>query len=255
MKIIISKIKPYIKKLYQNSFFRNIISWLVYLYAQFVYKTSKWEVINREKLIDLWESGQTFILVGWHGRAIMYSSFRDYRFPLNALVSLHKDGRIIAGVLQKYGLGTIGGSSNKNAKAAAINLMNSLKDNTSICIIPDGPRGPRMHMTESPIYYAHKTGVPIIGITCSVKKCKIIEKSWDKMMVPYPFNKGICRFSEPIYIPQDASEADLEKYRQQIETMLNRHSFEADQAMGLTPVLPGTECKKKNDIKGKITCL
>ena len=179
----------------------------------------------------------------------MYSAFRDYRFPLNALVSLHKDGRIIAGVLQRYGLGTIGGSSNKNAKAAALNLMNSLKENTAVCIIPDGPRGPRMHMTESPIYFAHKTGIPIIGITYSVKKCKIMEKAWDKMMVPYPFNEGICRFSEPVYIPQDASEEDLKKYRLQIENMLNQHSFEADKAMGLTPVLPGTECKKKNDVK------
>ena len=244
-----NKLKPYLKKLYQTDFVLNLISSLIYAYTQLVYKTTKWQIINREKLINLWENGQTFILVGWHGRALMYSAFRDYRYPLNALVSLHKDGRIIAGVLQKYGLGTIGGSSNKNAKAAALNLMNSLKDNTAICIIPDGPRGPRMHMTESPIYYAHKTGLPIIGITYSVKKCKIMEKAWDKMMVPYPFNQGICRFSDPIYIPQNASEAELETYRQQIENMLNQQSIEADTAMGLSPILPGTECKKKNDKK------
>lgn len=242
-------IKPYIKKLYQNDTVRDIISWLIYIYTRLVYKTTKWQIINREKLIDLWEHNQAFILVGWHGRALMYSAFRDYRFPLNALVSLHKDGRIIAGVLQRYGLGTIGGSSNKNAKAAALNLMNSLKDNTAICIIPDGPRGPRMHMTESPIYFAHKIGIPIIGITYSVRKCKIMEKAWDKMMVPYPFNEGTCRFSDPVYIPQNASEEELNKYRLQIENMLNELSFEADKAMGLTPVLPGTECKKKNDVK------
>lgn len=243
------RIKPYIKNIYQTDFVRNIISSLLYVYTRLVYKTTKWQIINREKMINLWENDKPFILVGWHGRALMYPAFRDYRYPLNALVSLHKDGRIIAGVLQKYGLGTIGGSSNNNAKAAALNLMNSLKENTAICIIPDGPRGPRMHMTDSPIYYAHKTGLPIIGITYSVKKCKIIEKSWDKMMIPYPFNKGICRFSDPIYIPTDASEEELEKYRQQIEDMLNQHSFEADTAMGLKPILPGTESKKKNDKK------
>ena len=249
MKTIILLIKPYIKKLYQTDFVRNIISTLLYLYTRLVYKTSKWQVINREKLIDIWENGQTFILVGWHGRALMYSAFRDYRFPLNALVSLHKDGRIIASLLQKYGLGTIGGSSNKNAKGAALGLMNSLKDNTSICIIPDGPRGPRMHMTESPIYYAHKAGVPIIGITYSVKKGKIMEKSWDKMMIPYPFNEGICRFSDPIYIPQNATKADLEKYRQKVENMLNQQSIETDIALGRTPILPGSEIKTKNDKK------
>lgn len=243
-------IKPYLKKFYQTDFVLNIISSLIYAYTQLVYKTTKWQIVNREKLITLWEKGETFILVGWHGRALMYSAFRDYRYPLNALVSLHKDGRIIAGVLEKYGLGTIGGSSNKNAKAAAMSLMSSLKDNTAICIIPDGPRGPRMHLTESPIYYAHKTGIPIIGITYSVKRCKIMENAWDKMMIPFPFNEGICHFSEPIYIPQDAPESDLEKYRLQVENMLNQQSIEADTAMGITPVLPGTECKKKRS-KGK----
>ena len=243
------KLKPYFKKIYQTDFVLNLISTLIYIYTKFVYKTTKWEIIDRKNIIDLWEANKNFILVGWHGRALMYSAFRDYRFPLDALVSLHKDGQIIAGVLRKYGLGTIGGSSNKNARAAAMGLMNSLHQNKSICIIPDGPRGPRMHLTESPIYYAHKTGTPIIGITYSVKKCKIAEKSWDKMMIPYPFNQGICIFSEPIYIPQDATETELEEYRQKVENMLNAQSYAADTKMGRTPILPGTECKKKNDTK------
>ena len=242
------KLKPYLKKIYQTDFVLNIISSLIYWYTLLVYKTTKWQIKGREKLIDLWQSGEAFILVGWHGRALMYSAFRDYRFPLNALVSLHKDGRIIAGVLEKYGLGTIGGSSNKNAKGAALNIMNSLLNKTAVCIIPDGPRGPRMHMTESPIYFAHKTGIPIIGITYSVKKCKIMEKAWDKMMIPYPFNEGICIFSEPIYIPQNATQNELKEYCQKVENILNQNSFEADRTMELEPILPGTECKKKNDL-------
>ncbi len=240
------QLKHFFKKISQTKFILNLISLILYTYTKLVYKTTKWQIINRKSIIDIWESGQAFILVGWHGRALMYSAFRDYRFPLNALVSLHKDGQIIAGVLQRYGLGTIGGSSNKNAKAAALNIMNTLLDNTSVCIIPDGPRGPRMHMTESPIYFAHKTGIPIIGITCSVKKCKIIEKAWDKMMIPYPFNEGICRFSDPVYIPQEAKASDLKTYCKQIEDMLNQHSYEADKSMGLEPVLPGTERKKQH---------
>ena len=240
------QLKHFFKKISQTKFILNLISLILYTYTKLVYKTTKWQIINRKSIIDIWESGQAFILVGWHGRALMSSAFRDCRCPLNALVSLHKDGQIIAGVLQRYGLGTIGGSSNKNAKAAALNIMNTLLDNTSVCIIPDGPRGPRMHMTESPIYFAHKTGIPIIGITCSVKKCKIIEKAWDKMMIPYPFNEGICRFSDPVYIPQEAKASDLKTYCKQIEDMLNQHSYEADKSMGLEPVLPGTERKKQH---------
>lgn len=244
---IAKKIKKYLKKFYQTDFVLNIISSLLYHYTQFVYKTTKWQIIDRQHIANLWEKNQPFILVGWHGRALMYSAFRDYRYPLNALVSQHKDGQIIAGVLRKYGIGTINGSSNVNAQSAALNLMSSLNNKISICIIPDGPRGPRMHLTESPIYYAHKTGLPILGITYSVKKCKIMEKAWDKMMIPYPFNEGICRFSAPVYIPKEASKAELEKYRQEIENTLNQQSIETDIAMGLSPIFPGTECKKKKN--------
>lgn len=247
-----STLKNFWKKLYQTQAACNVISSLAFLYTKFVYKTTKWNVIGRENLINLWEKNQSFILVGWHGRALMYSAFRDYRFPLNALVSLHKDGRLIAGILQKYGLGTIGGSSNKNAAKAACALMNSLKKNVSICIIPDGPRGPRMIMTESPIYYAQKTGAPIIGITYSVKKCKFAKKSWDKMMIPYPFNEGVCRFTKPVYVPQDLSEKEFEQYRLDIENLLNNESFLADKEMGLDPILPDYDNKETK--KGRKQC-
>lgn len=245
------KIKKYFKKLYQTDFVLNSLSNLMYWYSRLVYKTTDWQIEGRENVTDLWENGKSFILVGWHGRALMYPAFRDYRFPLNALVSLHKDGRIIAGHLEKYGLGTIGGSSNANAQGAAFHLLDSLKNNIAICIIPDGPRGPRMHMTESPIYYAHKTGTPIIGITYSVKKCKIMQKAWDKMMLPYPFNQGICTFTKPFYIPQDATPEDLKKYCLEIENILNEQSFAADKAMGREPILPGTEVKKSRKKKAK----
>lgn len=72
----------------------------------------------------------------------MLPYFWNRKKPLNALVSLHRDGRMIAGLLEKFGLGTIGGSSNENASGAAVKLMHSLKDDTAICIIPDRSRDP-----------------------------------------------------------------------------------------------------------------
>lgn len=243
------RLKKHIKDFCHTNFVSNLISSLIYGYTRLVYRTTDWQIIGREHPVSLWEKGKDFILIGWHGRALMLPAFRDYRFPLNALVSLHNDGRMIAGVLQKYGLGTIGGSSNNNARGAALNLMSSLNDNTSICIIPDGPRGPRMHLSMSPIYYAQKTGKPIICMTYSTKRCKIAEKAWDKMMLPYPFNKGICLFSEPVYIPPTLDDKSMEEQRCKIENMMNELNYTADRKMGLTPIKPGSKAKNKNDKK------
>jgi lysophospholipid acyltransferase (LPLAT)-like uncharacterized protein len=106
-----------------------------------------------------------------------------------------------------------------------------------------------MHLSMSPIYYAQKTGKPIVCMTYSVKRCAIIEKAWDKMMVPFPFNKGICLFSKPVYIPPTANNDELEKYRQEVEKMLNRLNYNADKKMGITPIKPGTEAKLKSNQK------
>lgn len=241
------RLKKKLKDFLKSDTAVNCISSLIYWYTRLVYHTTSWQIQGREKPVQLWEEGKDFILIGWHGRALMLPAFRDYRFPLNALVSLHNDGRMIAGVLQKYGLGTIGGSSNNNARGAALNLMSSLQNDTSICIIPDGPRGPRMHLSLSPVYYAKKTGKPIIGMTYSTKRNKIIESAWDKMMIPYPFNKGICCFTEPFYVPADATDDELENYRLEIEKKLNNLNYGADKKMGIPPTKPGNKIKNKND--------
>ena len=176
---------------------------------------------------------------------MLYPYFWNKKRPLNALVSLHQDGRLIAGFLEKCGLGTIGGSSNGNAVGSARDLIESLQKDTAICIIPDGPKGPNMKLSKSPVYFAQKSGKPIYGITCSVKGSKIVHKAWDKMMIPLPFSEGICELIGPYYVPQNASEQEMEEIRQRIETELNQTCFAADKLMGIEKITPGSTAKKK----------
>lgn len=65
------------------------------------------------------------------------------------------------------------------------------------------------------------------------------------MMFPFPFNKGILNFTKPFYIPENATEQQIEKYRQEIETALRTISINADVGLGRNPVLPGSKIKKK----------
>ena len=176
---------------------------------------------------------------------MLYPYFWNKERPLNALVSLHQDGRLIAGFLEKCGLGTIGGSSNGNAVGSARTLLESLRKDTAICIIPDGPKGPSMKLSKSPVYFAQKCGKPIFGITCSIKGSPIIHQAWDQMMFPIPFSEGICEVVGPYYVPVEADDKQIEAIRHQIETELNQVCFAADKAMGIEKVTPGTSAKKK----------
>lgn len=231
-------VKKPLKKLGETKFVMGLISSVLFLYAKFVGLTTRWHTEGIEEFHRLARENNGVILVIWHGRALMLPFFKERSLPLDALVSLHRDGRMIAGLLKRFHIGIIGGSTNENAKGGALDLMRTLKQNTSICIIPDGPRGPRMIMGRSPVYYAQKTGKPIIGGAYSIQNAKIIEKAWDKMMVPFPFSRGVCKISQPLYVPENATDQELEQYRREMERRLNKISIECDQELGRAPVLP-----------------
>lgn len=245
-----SKSKPLkkaLKKITRSKFVTRLVSRLLYLYVKFTFATSRWEIRGLDNILNTWMEEGNFILVGWHGRALMMPMIfkKNYHPEMRALVSLHNDGRIIAGILERCGIKTIGGSTSSNAKGAAVSIMHTLNNRISVTIIPDGPRGPRMRMSMSPVYFAHKTGKPLIGMVYSAQKAKIIEKAWDKMMIPAPFNQGIYLISEPFYVPKEADEKELEQYRLNFEKIMNNLNDEADRAMGIPQIMPGDNIKIK----------
>lgn len=237
--------KKFFKSLLQSRLVLAAISTLIYWYARLVGRTTEWQTQGVDELYRVWEKEGSFIFIGWHGRAMMLPYFWNRSHPLNALVSLHHDGRMIAGLLEKFGMGTIGGSSTENGKNAALELMRSLQKGEAIAIIPDGPKGPSMTLSRSAVYFAQKSGKPIIGATYSIAGSKIVEKSWDKMMLPKPFSRGCYCATEAFYIPADADETRLEEYRRTIENRLNQLTWEADKAMGIKHIEKGTVARKR----------
>ena len=234
-----------LKKITKSKFAVNIISRIAYWYIKFVKYTTKWDLRGVETFYENLEKYGSVIFIAWHGRVPMAPSFWDNRKPLKALVSPHRDGQLVAAMLHRFGIGNIDGSSNENANGAAISIMKELKNGTTIAIIPDGPRGPSMTMSLSPVYYAQKAGIPVLGVTYSIENSIVIEKSWDKMIVPKPFNKGICAVTKPFFIPKDASKTELEKYRLEIENTLNNLTWKIDKELNIPYIPKGTVPKNK----------
>lgn len=223
----------------------KFIGCFAYCYLKFVGLTTRWQSVTgvKETYEAIKENG-SIIVVGWHGRTLMMPYFWNKSSKLNALVSPHRDGRMIMYILEKFGIGHISGSSDKNAKGAALGLMQNLKNGNSIAIIPDGPRGPSMELTMSPIFYAQKSGKPILGITYSISGSIVVTKSWDNMLIPLPFHKGMYAITEPFFVPPDASPEQLEEYRQKMENILNDLTWKLDKQMGLPYIEKGKTPKK-----------
>ena len=55
----------------------------------------------------------------------------------------------------------------------------------------------------------------------AVDKAWVIN-SWDRMMIPKPFSRVLVRVGKLISVPQDASEEELVRYGDELQTTLDR---------------------------------
>jgi len=234
----------FFKKISKSNFATHIISFLCYWYVRFVSYTTRWDQRNIDVFYDNLKTNKAVIFIAWHGRIAFPPCFWNRSSKLSALVSPHRDGQLIAGLLKRFGIENISGSTNENPRSAAVKLLRELKNNASIAIIPDGPRGPSMTMTMSPIYYAKTTGKPIIGMTYSIAKSKILGKSWDRMLIPLPFQKGIVAVTQPFFIEKNITKEKLEFYRKKIEEEMNTLTWQLDAELGLPKIEQGTMPRK-----------
>ena len=164
------------------------------------------------------------IFAFWHGDLLLmpYLYYRFRKTPnANVLISEHFDGRIIAQVMRHFRLGTIHGSSNRNAAKVLIAAMRTLKEGTDIGITPDGPRGPRHEVADGIVVMAQKTGAKVIVFNCVPSRCWRLG-SWDRFTIPKPFGRLEFFASEPI----DLGGLELDAAKDVVKSKLMEHALE-----------------------------
>lgn len=240
------RLKHLLKAIGHSDFVLGLIAFIGYIYTFFVGKTGRFDAKGLDEFAQTVKDNHGAIMVSWHGRALMLPYLgRKISRPVKALVSPHSDGRIIAKLLKRYDIDSIDGSSDRRAVGAAVEIVEELKKGTTVTLISDGPRGPRMRLNKSVIYFAQKSGKPIVGMTYSSEDAWVLLKAWDAMIIPKPFKKGVVRCSKPLFVPKDADEAEMERLRKQVEDELNALTLEVDKLCGLPRILPQDAVKPR----------
>ncbi len=232
-------LKSSFKKIMRSTLVIRSISFLIFIYSKLVGSTCHWQMIGIDRAKqDV--ADKNAIWVGWHSRATMMPFFWRKLFTrkMSALVSPHQDGQLIANFLKWSEITPVNGSTNENPRQSALELMRAVRNGDDLFISPDGPRGPRMRMKKSPIYYAQKTGRPIVCACFSLNRALIINNAWDKTMIALPFGKGVFSLSEPLYVPTELSEEEFASYVQKLEDIANKQLAECDKIVGRAPVFP-----------------
>lgn len=108
---------------------------------------------------------------------------------ISLLVSLSKDGQIMAEATKRMGCIPVRGSSSRGAVAGLIACIKKVKEGYSNAIAVDGPRGPIYEVKEGVIAISDKTQRPIVPLRAHPKRAKIFDKAWNKARLAYPFSK------------------------------------------------------------------
>jgi lysophospholipid acyltransferase (LPLAT)-like uncharacterized protein len=162
----------------------------------------------------------------WHGR-LLPCSYHHRNHGLATLISLHRDGDYISGVVEKWGFQVLRGSSSRGGTKALRQMVRLLRGGTPIAVTPDGPRGPRQEMKLGPLLAAQMAGVPVIPVSAGTDRAWWFE-GWDRFMVPKPFSRIRLKYGEPVRIPPDADQAEVERTAVELQAALNRLTADVD---------------------------
>lgn len=205
--------------------FRNIKKfpdWIYYfpaLLLKLLRLTMRVEIIDKKGVLY---TENNVITIIWHNRLLFFPviSPKVQRRRTVAIVSRSRDGQYISDLLKCFEIRSARGSSSKGGVRALQTAINALNEGNHVALTPDGPRGPKYKLSKGPIYLATKSGASIYP--CTVNSSNYWQlKSWDNFQIPKPFCKLTYILGEPINIPKNQDDSQIEEWRQKVEDALN----------------------------------
>lgn len=210
----------------------QVLPFLGWLLINFVVRTSRIKVINEEMVNQLKQQGKNIIYALWHGRMFL-PIWILRKQNIQVVVSPSRDGEYLHRIISKFGYQSVRGSTSKNPSRTLVQILNKLNQGKDIEIAPDGPQGPSHKVQPGIIWLARKSGMPIIPLTFAARRKKFFS-SWDKFLFPFPFNKLVFIYGNPIYVsPAD----EIETKARKLEEKLNQITDQADLLCSPHPAL------------------
>jgi len=166
----------------------------------------------------------------WH-RAVFAASWIWRKQRIVVMVSRSFDGEYIARIIERLGFGAVRGSSSRGGTGALLGMKSEIERGAAVAFTIDGPRGPRYVAKPGPVALAKATGFPMSAFYVALSDAWVL-KTWDEMMIPKPFSRGLVRISRRIPVPSDANDAQMQEYHAQLQAALERVTRFAEENVG-----------------------
>ncbi len=193
-------------------------------------------VAGEEHLEALLAEPSPALISFWHNRSVAFSYFFLDRLVggglnLTLLASHSRDGELVTRVIKRWGLNTVRGSASRGGTAALRGLHRAItRQGSSPVMIPDGPRGPLYYFKVGVAVLAQTSRAPILPFGVAASSFFTL-KSWDRIIVPWPFSRVAITIGEPQSIERGLASEELETERQRLEDLINALTRQAEEAV------------------------
>ena len=181
-------------------------------------RTLRWQVEGLHHFEGIRAAGQQPVMAFWHGR-ILSATYYFRGLGIVVITSENFDGEWIARIIERFGYGTARGSTSSGARKAMLQLVRAMRKGKPAGFTLDGPRGPAMVAQPGAVWLARTTGNPMLPFHLEASRHWSM-RSWDRTQVPKPFSTVALVIGEPIAVPSDARDDELERWRMELETRL-----------------------------------
>src|SRR5271165_1359913 len=201
------------KRLLRHPATQAVLVWLGGLYLMLALRTTRWVLDGAEHLAP-YAAGQTAVAAFWHERLalmpMLWLTLRrmDRAQRGHVLVSRHRDGRLIGSVMRRFGVDLMFGSSRRGGAASLRAALPLLARGEHLIITPDGPRGPRRVAAPGVAQIAALSGAKVLPCAAQTTRRWVLP-SWDRMVLPKPFGRGVIVCGPAILVPREGWQAAL----------------------------------------------
>ncbi len=181
--------------------------------------TSRFEVRGMDHLDAIAQAGRLPIYTSWHDR-IFLSTYAWRDRGIAVMTSRSFDGEYIARFIQRFGYGSVRGSSSRGGARGLVEMIKAMRDGHPMGFTVDGPRGPKYVAKPGPVMLAKKTGNAILPFLVETR-LYVTVNSWDKMQIPVPFSRSLLMVGDPIYVDANADAAEVEAKQRELQNALD----------------------------------
>jgi lysophospholipid acyltransferase (LPLAT)-like uncharacterized protein len=197
----------------------TLISWATTIAVRLIGPTMKFAVSCEENSPISLEQ-RPFVYSFWH-QCTFAATYLWRDLDIRVMSSTSFDGEFTARMIRRFGFVPIRGSSSRGAVRGLLGMRKEIEAGYAVAFTIDGPRGPRFVTKPGPVLLARSSRVPMAVFHIAIDRAWTLN-TWDRLLVPKPFSRGLMRVGTLIPVPEDMPSEQLEHYNTLLQSSLDR---------------------------------